>query len=72
MEERNRRLLTPAFVIAGCLALLLVVIALASRSGSSDDSAAIGFPIILGVLAVVAVVGAVIWRAVSRKKSAHQ
>ena len=68
MEERNRRLLTPALVIIGCIALLLAVIALASRSGSSDDSAAIGFPIVLGVLAVA---GAV-WRAVSKERVDHR
>jgi hypothetical protein len=31
--------------------------------------AAVGFPIALLVLAVVAVVGALVWRAVSRKRS---
>ena len=69
MKEQNRRLLTPALVIAGCIALLLVLIALATRSGSSDDSAAIGFPIVLVGLAVVAVVGMFVWKAVSKKKS---
>ena len=65
--KSNQRLLTPALVFVGCLALLLLVIGLASRSGSGDDSAAIGFPIILGVLAVVAVVGMLVWKAVSKK-----
>ena len=69
MKEQNRRLLTPALVIAGCLALLLVVIALAARSGSSDDSAAIGFPIVLVVLAVLSVGGMFVWKAVSKRKS---
>jgi uncharacterized membrane protein len=69
MKESNRRLLTPVLVIAGCIALLLVLIALASRSGSGDDSAAIGFPIVLAVLAVVAVLVGFVWKAVSRKKS---
>jgi hypothetical protein len=72
MKEQNRRLLTPALVIAGCVALLLVVIALATRSGSSDDSAAIGFPIVLVVLAVVSVVGMFVWKAVSKNKSHHR
>ena len=70
MSDNNRRLLVPAAVIAGCLALLLVLIALASRSGASDDNPAVGFPIVLAVLAVVGVVTAVVWRAVSRKKRA--
>jgi len=72
MKESNRRLLTPALVIAGCIALLLVLIALTTRSGASDDSAAIGFPIVLGVLAVVAVVAAAVWKAVSKKKAAQR
>jgi hypothetical protein len=72
MKETNRRLLTPVLVIAGCIALLLVLIVLASRSGSGDDSAAIGFPIVLGGLAVVAVVTAVVWKALSRKKAHHR
>lgn len=66
MEEKNRRLLTPALVIVGCVTLLLVVIALASRSGSGDDSAAIGFPIVLAGLAVLAVVASLVWKAVSK------
>jgi hypothetical protein len=45
MKGQHRRLLTPALVIGGCVVLLLVVIALATRSGSSDHSAALGFPI---------------------------
>ncbi|MDP9392205.1 MAG: hypothetical protein M3P31_03425 [Actinomycetota bacterium] len=72
MKEKNRRLLTPALVIAGCIALLVVLIGLASRSGSGDDSAAIGFPIVLVVLAVIAVVGAFVWKAVSKKKADHR
>ena len=66
----NRRLVVPAAVVAGCLALLLVLIALAIRDGAADDNPAVGFPIVLVVLAVVSVVGALVWRTVSRKKSA--
>ena len=69
MKSQNQRLLTPALVFVGCLALLLLIIGLASRGGSGDDSAAIGFPIILGVLAVVAVVAGAVWKAVSKKKA---
>jgi hypothetical protein len=72
MKESNKRLLTPALVFAFCLALLLAVIGLASRSGAGDDSAAIGFPIILGVLAIAAVVAGAVWKAVSKKKADHR
>lgn len=71
MKETNRRLLTPALVIVFCVGLLLAVIALAARSGSSDDSAAIGFPIVLAGLAVAGVVFALVWKAVS-KRSSHR
>ena len=66
--NNNRRLLVPAAVFAGCLTLFLVLIALATREGAADDSPAVGFPIVLVVLAVVSVVVALVWRAVSRKK----
>ena len=72
MKESNRRLLTPALVIAFCVALLVAVIALASRSGSGDDSAAIGFPIVLAGLAVASVVAALAWKAVSRKSDSRR
>lgn len=72
MKESNRRLLTPALVIAFCVALLVAVIALASRSGSGDDSAAIGFPIVLAGLAVASVVAALVWKAVSRNSDQHR
>ena len=72
MKETNRRLLTPALVIAFCVALLLGVIALAARSGSGDDSAAIGFPVVLAGLAVAAVVAALVWKAMSRRRSPHR
>ena len=65
----NRRLIVPVATVLGCLALLLALIALASRDGASDDNAAVGFPIVLAGLAVIAVVVALVWRAVSRKKS---
>ena len=70
MNDNNRRLLVPAAVIAGCLALLLVVMALATRDGAADDNPAVGFPIVLGVLAVLGVLGALVRRAVSRRQRA--
>ena len=69
MNDNNKRLVVPAVVVAGCLALLLVLIALATRDGASDDNPAVGSPIVLGVLAVLAVVVGAVWRAVSRRKS---
>ena len=69
MRDTDKRLLTPAIVIAGCLALLLVLIALTTRDGAADDSAAIGFPIVLAGLAAVAVVSALVWKTVSKKKA---
>ncbi|MCW2680090.1 MAG: hypothetical protein JWM62_1491 [Frankiales bacterium] len=54
-------------VAAGCLALLLLLIALATRSGAEDDNPAVGFPIVLGGLIVIATLVALGWRAVTRK-----
>ena len=72
MKEQNRRLLTPALVIAFCMALLVAVIALAGRDGAEDDSAAIGFPVILAGLAIASVVGALAWKAVARRHADHR
>ena len=54
-------------VIGGCLGLLLLIIGLTTRSGAQDDSAAVGFPIVLGGLVVVATLVALGWRAVTRR-----
>ena len=54
-------------VAGGCIALLLLLIALATRSGASDDNPAVGFPIVIGGLIVVATLVALGWRAVNRK-----
>ena len=72
MKDNNRRLVVPAAVIGGCLALLIFVIVLAGMSEAPDRNPAVGFPIVLAVLAVLAVVGALVWRAVSRRKSAER
>ena len=70
--HNNRRLIVPAVVVAGCLGLLLLVIALTTRDGAADDNPAVGFPIVLAVLAVVSVVTGLVWRAVSRKRADHR
>jgi hypothetical protein len=72
MKDNNRRLVVPAVVVAGCLAFLLLLIGLASRSGAGDDNPAVGFPIVLVVLAVVSLVVALAWRAVSRRKASSR
>lgn len=69
MEDKNRRLLTPIAVIAGCALLFLAVIALAVLGPDAAPNPAVGFPVIMGVLFVVAVVGSLVWRSVSRRKS---
>ena len=71
MDEKNRRTLTPVLTVLGCLSLLGVLIALAvgDDAGDSAENPAVGFPIVLVVLAVLAVVGGLVWKAVSRKKS---
>lgn len=56
-------------IVAGCVALLLLLIGLASRSGAEDDSAAAGFPIVLVGLVVVATLVALGWRAATRRKT---
>lgn len=69
MDEKKRRLLTPTAVIAGCALLFLALIALAVFGPNAAPNPAVGFPVILVVLAVVAVVGSLVWRSVSRRNS---
>lgn len=68
MTRQQNGLGLTALVVGGCLALLLVLIALATRDGASDDSAAGGFPIVLGGLVVLGTLLALGWRAASRRK----
>jgi len=72
MSDKHSRLAVPVAVILGCLALLIVVIVMASQSGAGETNPASGFPIVLGVLAIVALVTAVVWRSVSRRKHASR
>jgi len=72
MNDTNRRLLVPIATVAGCLAFLLLLIVLATRGGAGDDNPAVGFPIVLVVLAVVAAAVGLGWRAVSRRKSSSR
>lgn len=71
MDEKNRRTLTPVLTVLGCLALLgaLIALAVADSSGDRDENPAVGFPIVLVVLAVVALAGGFTWKALSKKKS---
>ena len=69
MNDTNRRLVTPIAVIAGCAVLFLALIALAVFGPDEAPNPAVGFPIVLAVLALVAVGGAVVWRSASRRKS---
>ncbi len=69
MTRKQNGLALTLAVVGGCLALLLLLIALATRSGASDDSAAAGFPLVLGGLVVVGTLVALGWRAVTKGKS---
>lgn len=66
-DNRNGLGLTIA-IAAGCLALLLLVIALITQVGAEDTNPAIGFPLVMGGLIVLATAGALGWRAASKKK----
>lgn len=69
MSHTNRRLVTPIAVIAACAVLFLALIALAVFGPNEAPGPAAGFPIVLAVLAVAAVLGAVAWRSLSRRRS---
>jgi membrane protein implicated in regulation of membrane protease activity len=70
---RNGKGLTLTLVL-GALGLLAVLgLALRAAQGSAtDDSAAVGFPVVLVVLLVVSVVGALVWRSVDKKRQARR
>lgn len=69
MSDKRNPLLVPAAVIGACLVLFLVLVWLATRTeGGEDVNPAVGFPIVLVVLGVLAVVTAVVWRVVARRK----
>ena len=69
MNDTNRRLVTPIAVIAACALLFLGLIALAVFGPDKAPNPAVGFPIVLAVLAIVAVLVAVLWRSKSRRNS---
>lgn len=58
----------PARLLALAPAVLLLALASPASAQSADNPADTGFPIALLVLAVVAVVFALVWRAVSKKR----
>ena len=68
MSDKHSRLAVPVAVVLGCLTLFLVVLGLIAVTDNDDVNPAIGFPIVLAVLAVVVLVTAVIWRVVSQRK----
>lgn len=69
MTRKQDGLGLTALVAAGCIALLVVLIALATRDGAGDDSAAAGFPLVLGGLVVLGTLLAVGWRAATRRRA---
>lgn len=56
-------------VVAACAGLLLVLIALITRTDGGEANPAVGFPIVMAGLVVLATVGALAWRAASKKKT---
>ena len=69
MTRKQNGLALTLAVVGGCLALLLLLIGLATRSGAQDDNAAVGFPLVIGGLIVVGTLVALGWRALTRGKS---
>lgn len=69
MSDNRNGLAVTLAVVGGCLAFFLVIVFLLVGRGEQEANPAVGFPIVLIVLTVVAVVAALVWRAVSRKRS---
>ena len=69
MSKQRSSLLVPALVVLGAVALMAFLIARLASGAANDDNPAVGFPIVLVVLAVVGSVVAVVWKLVSQRKS---
>ena len=69
MTRKQNGLALTLAVVGGCVALLLLLIGLATRGGAQDDSAAAGFPLVIGGLIVVGALVALGWRAATKGKS---
>ena len=69
MSDNRNGLAVTLAVVGGCLGLFLVIVLMLATGGEEDANPAVGFPIVLVGLAVVAVVTALVWRVVSRKRS---
>ena len=68
MSDKQNGLGLAAAVVAGCLGLLLLVIALIPRTSAEEADPARGFPLIMAGLIVLATAAALGWRAASKKK----
>lgn len=68
MSNKRNGLGVTLAVVGACVAFFAVILLLLFGRGEQDADPAVGFPVILVVLAVVAVALALGWRAVSRKR----
>lgn len=68
MTRKQNGLGLTVVVAAGCLALLLLLIALITRTDGEEADPAVGFPLVMGGLIVLATLGALGWRAASKKR----
>lgn len=69
MTRKQNGLGLTAAVVAGCLGLLLLVIALIARTEDSEQvNPALGFPLVMAAVIVLATALALGWRAVSKNK----
>jgi hypothetical protein len=68
MTDKQNGLGLTAVVVAGCLGLLLLVIALVARTDGEQVNPALGFPLVMAGVVVLATALALGWRAVSKRK----
>ena len=68
MSDKQNGLGLTLAVVAGCLGLLLLVILLITQVSAQEADPALGFPLVMGALIVLATAAALGWRAASKKK----